>query len=169
MRRFLFGALMAAAVGVLLPAGAFAQGGGASTTGTIQGRVTDSSGAVLPGVTVTATSPSMIGAQTQVTNENGSYRFPAVPPGAYALTFELPGFNSVKREGIEISLGFTANVNAELTVATLQETVTVTGDIAGDRHDGDARAAELQARTAQHRSRTAATCGRCSPRRRASS
>ena len=79
---------------------AFAQGGGASSTGTIQGRVADSSGGVLPGVTVTATSPSMIGAQSQVTNENGSYRFPAVPPGVYTLSFELPGFTSVKREGV---------------------------------------------------------------------
>src|SRR3954468_11842792 len=112
---------------VLLPMSAAAQGGGASNTGTIQGRVVDSSGAILPGVNVTATSPSMIGTQTQVTNENGTYRFPAVPPGTYEITFELAGFNTVKRSGIQISLGFTANVNADLAVATLQETVTVTG------------------------------------------
>jgi len=111
----------------LIASAAFAQGGGASTTGTIQGRVTDASNAVLPGVTVTASSPSMIGAQTQITNENGSYRFPAVPPGVNALKFELTGFNTVNREGVQISLGFTANVNAELAVATLQETVTVSG------------------------------------------
>jgi hypothetical protein len=128
MKRFLLGALTACALGVLWPGAAFAQGGGASTTGTIQGRVSDSSGAVLPGVTITATSPALIGVQTQVTNENGSYRFPAVPPGTYTLTFELQGFTSVKREGIDIGLGFTANVNAELAVATLQETVTVTGE-----------------------------------------
>ena len=128
MRRIVLGALAVVAVLAAWPASAFAQGGGASSTGTIQGRVADSSGAVLPGVTVTATSPSMIGAQTQVTNENGSYRFPAVPPGVYAVSFEIPGFTGVKREGIEVSLGFTANVNAELKVATLQETVTVTGE-----------------------------------------
>ena len=115
-------------VGLLLPGVVAAQGGGASSTGTIQGRVADSSGAVLPGVTVTATSPSMIGTQTQVSNENGSFRFPAVPPGAYELTFELAGFSTVKRNEVQISLGFTATVNAELKVATLQETVTVTGD-----------------------------------------
>ena len=69
----------------------------------------------------------MIGTQTQVTTATGSYRFPAVPPGVYALTFELTGFNIVKRDGVQISLGFTANVNAELAVATLQETVTVSG------------------------------------------
>ena len=78
---------VALALALAIPSMALAQGGGASSTGTIQGRVSDSSGAVLPGVTVTATSPSMIGAQTQVSNENGSYRFPAVPPGAYTITF----------------------------------------------------------------------------------
>src|SRR4051812_38953375 len=88
---------VALSLGVLLPTMAAAQGGGASSTGTIQGRVADSSGAILPGVTVTATSPSMMGTQTQVTNENGTYRFPAVPPGVYELNFELAGFNTVKR------------------------------------------------------------------------
>ena len=107
---------------------AYAQGGGASTTGVIQGRVSDTSGGVLPGVTVTATSPALMGSQVQITSESGQYRFPAVPPGTYTLTFELPGFTTLKREGIDISLGFTANVNIELGVATLQETVTVTGD-----------------------------------------
>ena len=115
-------------IGLALPSASAAQGGGASSTGTIQGRVADSSAAVLPGVTVTATSPSMIGTQTQVTNENGLYRFPAVPPGVYELTFELAGFNTVKRGNVQISLGFTATVNADLAVATLQETVTVTGE-----------------------------------------
>ena len=127
--RFMLKTLAAVlALGVVLPCTAAAQGGGASSTGTIQGRVADSSNAVLPGVIVTATSPSMIGNQTQVTNENGTYRFPAVPPGVYELTFELAGFNTVKRGELQISLGFTANVNAELAVATLQETVTVTGN-----------------------------------------
>ena len=127
MRSMLKSLAAALAVGLLLPCSALAQGGGASSTGTIQGRVTDASGAILPGVTITAASPSMIGNQSQVSNENGAYRFPAVPPGTYELTFELAGFNTVKRGGVQISLGFTANVNAELAVATLQETVTVTG------------------------------------------
>ena len=106
---------------------AFAQGGGASSTGTIQGRVVDAQGAVLPGVTVTATSPSALGAQTAVTSEAGNYRFPAIPPGTYTVSYELAGFNTLKREGVQITLGFTANLNVELTLATLQETVTVTG------------------------------------------
>jgi hypothetical protein len=106
---------------------AMAQGGGASSTGTIQGRITDAQGAVLPGVAVTATSPSMLGQQTTVSSETGNYRFPAVPPGTYTLTYELGGFNTLKREGIQVTLGFTANLNVELTLAALQETVTVTG------------------------------------------
>lgn len=113
---------------LVFAASAFAQGGGASSTGTIQGRVVDAQGAVLPGVAVTASSPSMLGQQTTVTSETGNYRFPAVPPGTYTVTYELTGFNTVKREGIQIALGFTANVNVELQLATLQETVTVTGE-----------------------------------------
>lgn len=128
MKRCFFGWVIAlCAIAVASPA--YAQGGGASVTGTIQGRAADAQGGVLPGVTVTISSPSLIGgAQTQVTNEQGNYRFPAVAPGTYAVEFELPGFNRLRREGIQIFLGFTANVNVELTVATLQETVTVTGE-----------------------------------------
>ena len=116
------------AVCLLASTHAFAQGGGASSTGTITGKVSDSSGAVLPGVTVNATSPSMMGVQSVVTNTDGLYRFPAVPPGTYTVTFELPGFSTLKREGIDIRLGFTAQLNVELAVASLQETVTVTGE-----------------------------------------
>ena len=126
MKRWTTG-LWALLVTLTISATAFAQGGGASSTGTIQGRVMDAQGAVLPGVTVTATSPSALGAQTTVTSESGNYRFPALPPGAYGVTYELAGFSTLRREGIEIRLGFTANVNVELVLATLQETVTVTG------------------------------------------
>jgi len=105
----------------------WAQGGGASSTGTIQGRVSDAQGAVLPGVTVTATSPSMLGPQSTVTSESGTYRFPAVPPGTYTVTYELAGFNTLRREGVQIALGFTATLNVELTLSSVQETVTVTG------------------------------------------
>ena len=127
MRRCFFG-LLSAAVLMAVAAPAYAQGGGASATGTIQGRVTDAQGAVLPGVTITATSPAMLGQQTTVSSETGNYRFPAVPPGTYTVTYELAGFNTVRREGIQISLGFTATLNVELALATLQETVTVTGE-----------------------------------------
>jgi hypothetical protein len=126
MRRWTSG-LLALLVALSFSVPAFAQGGGASSTGTIQGRVTDSQGAVLPGVTVTATSPALIQPQTTVASETGNYRFPAVPPGTYELSYELSGFNTLKRSGISITLGFTANVNVELALATLQETVTVSG------------------------------------------
>ena len=126
MRRWTTG-LLALLVALSFGSTAFAQGGGASSTGTIQGRVTDAQGAVLPGVTVTATSPALIQPQTTVTSETGNYRFPAVPPGEFELTYELAGFNTLKRSGISITLGFTANVNVELALATLQETVTVSG------------------------------------------
>jgi hypothetical protein len=112
---------------VMTAPAAFAQGGGASSTGTIQGRVMDAQGAVLPGVTVTANSPALIQPQTTVTSETGNYRFPAVPPGTYEISYELAGFNTLRRSGISITLGFTANVNVELALATLQETVTVSG------------------------------------------
>src|SRR6187549_1447881 len=126
MRRWTTG-LLALLVALAFAAPVFAQGGGASSTGTIQGRVSDAQGAVLPGVTVTATSPALITPQTTVTSETGNYRFPAVPPGNYSVTYELAGFNALKRSGISITLGFTAQVNVELALATLQETVTVSG------------------------------------------
>jgi hypothetical protein len=106
---------------------ALAQGGGASSTGTIQGRVADAQGAVLPGVTVIASGPALIQPQTTVTSETGNYRFPAVPPGTYSVSFELAGFNTLNRDGIVITLGFTAQLNVELALATVQETVTVSG------------------------------------------
>ncbi|HEY3044108.1 MAG TPA: TonB-dependent receptor [Vicinamibacterales bacterium] len=98
-----------------------------ATTGAINGKVTDATAGILPGVTVTISSPSMQGVRTAVTNEEGSYRFPAVPPGDYAIKYELGGFSTVVREGIRVGLGFTATVNVELKVASLTETVTVSG------------------------------------------
>src|SRR5262245_39306460 len=98
-----------------------------SGTGAINGRVTDNTDAVMPGVTVTITSPSQMGTRTAVTDADGTYRFAAVPPGDYVIVFELAGFSTVRKEGIRVSLGFTATVNAELKVASLEETVTVTG------------------------------------------
>ena len=128
MKRWLVRVALLLGALALTSALAFAQGGGASQTGTINGRVTDNSGAVLPGVTVTIASPSMMGTQSAVTSDQGIYRFPAVPPGTYSVTYELTGFNTLKRERIAITLGFTATVNVELGVAALQETVTVTGE-----------------------------------------
>ena len=116
------------AILLLVAPPAFAQGGGASSTGSISGEVSDAQGGALPGVTVTATSPAQIGALTTVTNESGIYRFPAVPPGEYRLSFELAGFQNVVREAIRITLGFNAHVSVQLAVASVQETITVSGE-----------------------------------------
>src|SRR5687768_13562192 len=96
--------------------------------GRINGTVSDNTGAVLPGVTVTATSPALIQPQVQVTGEAGDYRFLALPPGTYEVSFELAGFQGVKREGIRVVINQTLTVDQQLQVATLQETVTVTGE-----------------------------------------
>src|SRR5688572_5936795 len=81
----------------------------------ISGVVTDASGAVLPGVTVEATSPALIERVRSVsTDGSGQYRIVDLRPGVYAVTFTLPGFSTVKREGIELTGTFTAAVNAEL-------------------------------------------------------
>ncbi|MGH3118133.1 MAG: carboxypeptidase regulatory-like domain-containing protein [Gaiellales bacterium] len=127
MRRFTPVVLFVLAV-LAFAAPAYAQGGGASSTGTITGKITDSSEAALPGVTVTLTGPTLIGTQTQVSNEQGIYRFPGVPPGTFTVKYELAGFSTLVREGIDVRLGFTATVNVQLAVASLQETVTVTGE-----------------------------------------
>ena len=113
---------------VLLSAPSAAAQAVSATTGAINGRVTDNTGAVLPGVTVTLASPSMMGTRTAISTAEGQYRFPAIPPGVYQLTYELSGFGTVRRDEIRVTLGFTATVNVELGVATLQESVTVTGE-----------------------------------------
>ena len=106
--------------------------------GRINGTVTDNTGAVLPGVTVTASSPALIQPQVQVTGADGNYRFIALPPGVYELNFELSGFQTVKRENIRVVINQTLAVDQQLNVATLQETVTVTGESpVVDTHDHD--------------------------------
>ncbi len=111
---------------LLLPAGrALAQG----QTGSIAGIVKDTTGAVLPGVTVEAASPALIEkTRTAITDGQGAYKIIDLRPGTYSVTFTLTGFSTVKREGIELTTSFTANVSAEMRVGTVQETVTVTGE-----------------------------------------
>jgi hypothetical protein len=104
---------------------AYAQG----QTGSIAGVVRDSSGAVLPGVTVEASSPALIEkTRSVVTDGQGQYKIIDLRPGSYAVTFTLPGFSTTRREGIVLTSGFTADVNAEMRVGALEETVTVTGE-----------------------------------------
>src|SRR5436309_7268694 len=107
---------------VLLPAATFAQ---AAITGVVK----DASGAVLPAVIVEAASPVLIEkVRSVVSDGTGQYRVVDLRPGTYAVTFSLPGFSTVKREGIELSGTFIATVNADLRVGSLQETITVTGE-----------------------------------------
>src|SRR5262245_57868679 len=113
--------LSAAALMLLTASGAFAQA-------TIAGVVRDSSGGVLPGVTVEATSASLTERiRTAVTDATGQYRIVTLPPGSYALTFSLTGFKTVRREDVAVSGSGVIPINAELSVGALQETITVSG------------------------------------------
>ena len=114
--------LLSLACALVVPSLAFAQ---ASITGTVR----DTSGAVLPGVTVEAASPVLIEkVRTVVTDESGQYRFVDLRPGNYALTFALPGFATVRRDGVELQGTFVAAISVEMRVGALEETVTVTGE-----------------------------------------
>ena len=106
---------------LLLPSAAWAQS-------SISGIVQDTSGAVLPGVTVEAASPALIeGVRSAVTDSQGLYRIVDLRPGAYTITFTLPGFRTLKRDGFELQAAFAAMLNAQLPVGALEETVTVSG------------------------------------------
>ena len=114
--------VVALGVFVLSSSSAFAQA-------TITGVVRDSSGGVLPGVTVEVSSPALIErVRSSVTDGDGLYRVVDLRPGTYSVTFTLPGFASLKREGIVLTGSFTATVDADMRVGGLEETVTVTGE-----------------------------------------
>src|SRR5262245_28940172 len=121
MRR-LMGIVSVVALAVFVPSVAFAQA-------TITGTVKDTSGAVLPGVTVEAASPALIEkVRTVVSDGSGQYRIVDLRPGTYTVTFTLPGFNTYKRDGVELTGALTATINADMKVGSLEETVTVTGE-----------------------------------------
>jgi hypothetical protein len=121
--RLRFNALLAALI-LAASVSAFAQ----NQTGEIFGKVTDDSGAILPGVQVTISSPILLQPLTAVTSATGSFQFPRLDVGTYSVKFELPGFKTVVKEGIQVTVGFNANVSTQLGVSTIQETVTVTGE-----------------------------------------
>ena len=107
---------------LLLPSIASAQ---AALTGTVR----DTSGAVLPGVTVEAASPALIEkVRTAVADGSGQYRIAELPPGTYTLTFSLSGFTTTRRDGVTVSGSGVIPINAEMRVGALQETITVTGE-----------------------------------------
>ena len=122
MSRFAMRSAVVLLVLLLLPAVAAAQ---AAITGVVK----DTSGGVLPGVTVEAASPVLIEkVRSVVTDATGQYRIVNLLPGTYSVTFSLPGFSTVKREGIELTGTFVATVNGDLKVGALEETITVTGE-----------------------------------------
>jgi hypothetical protein len=107
---------------LLLPAAAYAQ---AAITGVVR----DTSGGVLPGVSVEAASPVLIEkVRSVVTDDTGQYRIVDLRPGTYSVTFALPGFSTVRRDGVELTGEFVATINADLKVGALEETITVTGE-----------------------------------------
>ncbi len=98
------------------------------SSGTIEGTVRDQSAAVLPGVTATLTSPALqVRELVQVTDDEGQYRFVDLPAGTYLLKFELPGFSTLIREDLRLTVGFTARVDESLKVGAMEESVTVSG------------------------------------------
>jgi Carboxypeptidase regulatory-like domain/TonB-dependent Receptor Plug Domain len=123
MRSRVFVLALAIALAASGPAGAQGQ-----QTGDIFGKVTDQSGGALPGVTVTLTSPILLQPQIAVTSETGTYQFPRLNIGTYAVRFELTGFKTVIKEDIIITVGFSAPVNVALLISAVQETITVTGE-----------------------------------------
>jgi hypothetical protein len=116
--------VLAAAVVMIAPATSIAQ----IQTGTITGLVTDEQNAVLPGVTITLTSPALIRQQTAVTNERGVYSFIALPPGTYVVRFELQGFAPIDRSDIPVRVAVVTTIDQTMKVATVSETITVSGE-----------------------------------------
>ena len=98
-----------------------------SANGNIHGIITDESGATLPGVTVTLTSPALLVAQNAISDAAGAYRFDQLPVGLFRLSYELSGFSTLVREGVQLSAGFAAQINAQLKIGALEESITVTG------------------------------------------
>ena len=116
------------AVGILslfvVAASAMAQ----ERTGSVAGTVKDSSGGILPGATIQATSPSLVGSQTAVSDGQGNYRFPALTPGVYEITASLQGFTVAKAAAVRLGIGQVLRIDLALSLATLTESVTVTAE-----------------------------------------
>ncbi len=106
---------------ILIPL-AFSQ---SKETGAIEGRVTDQDKAPLPGVTVTLSSPQLMGTRTAVTGADGAYRFPTLPPGIYEVKVQLQGFNTYVREGVRVQTTMRLTVDIPMTQSTVEEQVTV--------------------------------------------
>ena len=120
---------LAAAIRLSLAAAIVAIVPGLASAQTIAGVVRDASGGVLPGVTVEASSPALIEkVRSAVTDGSGQFRLDTLVAGVYSVTYALPGFSTVKRDGVQVQTGVTLTLNAELRLGGLQETITVTGE-----------------------------------------
>ncbi|HEY7284546.1 MAG TPA: carboxypeptidase regulatory-like domain-containing protein, partial [Vicinamibacterales bacterium] len=98
-------------------------------TSAIAGTVKDTSGAVLPGVTVEVSSPALIErTRSTITDGSGQFKIDQLRPGTYSITFTLPGFNTVKRDGVELTSDFTATINSDMKVGAVEETITVSAE-----------------------------------------
>jgi hypothetical protein len=113
--------LIFALILILVTAGLRAQ----ELTGSLRGTVTDTEGNPLPGVTITISSPAMMGIQSFVTTETGSFRFPSLPPGSYKVVAELKGFKTVERTDVIVRVGMTVTVDIKMEVAAVEEEITV--------------------------------------------
>ncbi len=121
IRKLVLAGIAACACVLWLPATAQAQSA-------VAGVVKDTSGAVLPGVTVEASSDVLIEkTRSVITDGEGAYRIVDLRPGTYSVTFTLPGFQTFKREGLDLPANFTATINADMKVGALEESVTVSG------------------------------------------
>lgn len=116
--------LLAIALVLRAADGTFAQG---NPTGGIQGKITDPDGLALPGVTVTAESAALQGVRSTTSNDNGDYIIPFLPPGSYTITYDLGGFQTLKRDGLTVVIAETLRVDVRMVLAGVQETVQVTG------------------------------------------
>ncbi len=124
MNRWIVGSSLALAITLLPTIPVSAQTG----DGSVRGYVKDAQGAVLPGVTVTATSPALLAPVVGVSDAGGYYRLLNLPPGGYTVTAELAGFSNYRREGIVMRAGLTVTVDIALTLGSVSETITVTGE-----------------------------------------
>ena len=122
MTRGVCRSLLAAALLLVLTTSSYAQG-----MASIFGKVTDSSGAVMPGVTVTVTGPSLQAARVAVTTDTGAYQFPNLPIGTYTVTFELEGFKKATRPNVVLVAGFNAGIDQSLEIGAMTEEMTVSG------------------------------------------
>ena len=120
MKRVVRGVLSVTALLTLFAGAAHAQ-----AIGQIFGKVTDPSGATLPGVTVTVSGPALQSPLVTTTAESGAYQFPSVPVGTYTVSFELSSFKKASRPGVEVTTGFNAQIDQKLDVGAMSEEVTV--------------------------------------------